>query len=48
MAKWWETTVGITKKGLEEEVGNRGRQIIVFEKLEMNSLLSYKGCLSRK
>jgi hypothetical protein len=48
MAKWWETIVGVTKKGLEEEVGNRGRQNIVFDKREIKSFLSYKGCLSRK
>jgi hypothetical protein len=45
MTKWWETTVGVTKKGLEEEVGNRGRQNIAFEEREMKSLLSYRGRL---
>jgi hypothetical protein len=45
MAKWWKTTVGVTKKGLEEEVSNRGRQNIVFEDREMKSLLSYRGSL---
>jgi len=45
MAKWWGTTVRVTKKGFEEEVGNRGRQNIVFEKREMKSLLSYRGRL---
>jgi hypothetical protein len=44
MAKWWETTVGVTKKSLEE-VGNKGRQNIVFEEREMKSLLSYRGRL---
>jgi len=48
MAKWWETIVGVTKKGLEEEVGNRERQNIVFEGREMKSLLCYRGCLFSK
>jgi hypothetical protein len=45
MAKWWETTVRVTKKDLEEEVEKRGRQNIVFEKREMKSLLCYRGGL---
>jgi hypothetical protein len=48
MAKWWETTVGVTKKGLEEEDGNRGRQNIVFEEREMKSMLSCRGRLFGK
>jgi hypothetical protein len=47
MAKWWETTVAVTMKGLEEgeDVGKSGRQNTVFEEREIRSLLSYRGRL---
>jgi len=36
LAKWWETTVGVTKEGLEEEFSNSGRQ---------NTLLFFGPCI---